>query len=268
VLIIDDHPDVSRAYIRVLTDSGFHARAAHSAETARAAVAARAIDLWLVDWWLNDEGVCGTDLVREFRAAGHQTPFILISAFLTDQLQGEAANLGAVAVLDKPHTSLAALVSWINRTLRPAEAHATAHGSRDGTITSSRPAHERLALRILRGARHHDDLRTIDEWARHEGMSDRRLRDLCERCGVHPRNVRDFMRALGAVLRAAREGGAPQDLLDIRDAETLRVFCRQAGFPLRPAGPIAVEAFLAQQQFLAVAHPVLHLVRAGLREHT
>ena len=47
-------------------------------------------------------GASGLELLAALRAAHWSTPFILITAFGSDETHAEAGNLGALAVLDKP----------------------------------------------------------------------------------------------------------------------------------------------------------------------
>jgi DNA-binding response OmpR family regulator len=47
-------------------------------------------------------GTSGVDVLTELRAAGWQTPVILISGFGDEALRASALRLGAAAVLEKP----------------------------------------------------------------------------------------------------------------------------------------------------------------------
>lgn len=104
VVVVDDDVRVARinaAYVAKVP--GFRVTAqAHSAAEALAVLAARPVDLVLLDHYLPDEN--GLDLVRRLRQLGHGTDVIMVTAARDLATVQAAMRLGALQYLVKPFT--------------------------------------------------------------------------------------------------------------------------------------------------------------------
>jgi DNA-binding response OmpR family regulator len=78
ILIIEDEAKLASAVKQGLVEDGFAAEIAASAEEAEPIIARGALDLIVLDLGL--PGKSGLDLLREMRAAGNQTPVLILTA--------------------------------------------------------------------------------------------------------------------------------------------------------------------------------------------
>ena len=78
VLLVEDETRLADALRQGLTEAGFAVQWAGSAETAESIIARGALDLIVLDLQL--PGKSGIDLLREMRAAGNQTPVLILTA--------------------------------------------------------------------------------------------------------------------------------------------------------------------------------------------
>jgi signal transduction histidine kinase len=101
ILVVDQDPNTSRAILIVLTSAGFDAEAASDAHTARE-IAARGIDLVVVDLMLDGRG--GLSLCEALRRepATHDVPVLFTSAAGDNQAQRIAIEAGGDDFLSKP----------------------------------------------------------------------------------------------------------------------------------------------------------------------
>jgi CheY-like chemotaxis protein len=99
VLVVDDDPAILAAMASVLELRGVTCQTASSGEEALGAVAARPPTLLILDF--NMPGMTGVEVLHRLRAAGVETPAVLMSAALTD-LSQRAGELGFQGYLDKP----------------------------------------------------------------------------------------------------------------------------------------------------------------------
>lgn len=101
VLVAEDDDELRRLLVMSLTADGYEvAEASDGHELIR-----QLARLWLVDAIVSDvrmPGKSGLDVLAGFRRADWTTPFVLITAFGSDELHEEALRLGASAVVDKP----------------------------------------------------------------------------------------------------------------------------------------------------------------------
>jgi DNA-binding response OmpR family regulator len=100
ILIIDDEPAIVAAVRERLEREGLVVRAASSGEQALAELAAEPSDLLLLDVGL--PGIDGFEVLRRLRAAGHDTPVILLTARGDEIDRVVGLELGADDYVVKP----------------------------------------------------------------------------------------------------------------------------------------------------------------------
>jgi two-component system, sensor histidine kinase and response regulator len=101
ILVVDQDPNTSRAILIVLTSAGFDAEAASDAPAARE-IAARGVDLVVIDLMLDGRG--GLSLCEALRReeATHDVPILFTSAAGDNQAQRVAIEAGGDDFLSKP----------------------------------------------------------------------------------------------------------------------------------------------------------------------
>lgn len=114
ILVVDDEPPIRRLLRTGLGSQGFEVAEAADGRAAAAALA-RNPDLVLLDLGLPD--VSGHDLLRDWRAAGRQTPIIILSSRTDEAGIVEALDLGADDYVTKPF-GMKELVARIRTALR------------------------------------------------------------------------------------------------------------------------------------------------------
>ncbi len=104
MLIVDDEEGFCWALTKVLEDLNYLVLSAHTpAQALKHLQSDRQIGLALLDVRLSDAGETeGLSLLEKFKTLSPRLPVILMSAFGTPELKREAAQLGALAFLDKP----------------------------------------------------------------------------------------------------------------------------------------------------------------------
>ena len=100
VLVVDDDHSIVDVFTRAIGSLGIHVVSASDGRRALAAAQRAPFNLWLLETKLPD--LHGLDVVRELRAEGYKTPFIVVSGHATVQSAVEATKLGALSVLEKP----------------------------------------------------------------------------------------------------------------------------------------------------------------------
>ena len=119
ILVVDDEHGIRDLLWEVLNDEGHAVTLAENAAQARAARAAEAPDLVLLDIWMPD--MDGVTLLKEWAAAGLLTmPVIMMSGHATIDTAVEATKIGALAFLEKPVT-LQKLLSAVEDALKKDE---------------------------------------------------------------------------------------------------------------------------------------------------
>lgn len=127
ILVVDDEHGIRDLLREVLNDEGHTVTLAENAGQARAARAAEAPDLVLLDIWMPD--MDGVTLLKEWAAGGLLTmPVIMMSGHATIDTAVEATKIGALAFLEKPVT-LQKLLAAVDAALKkdrpqPGAAHA------------------------------------------------------------------------------------------------------------------------------------------------
>jgi len=100
ILIIDDEPALREILASVMADAGHDVDQAANCAEARGKLARRNVDVALCDIQLPDGN--GIDLVRESKAAGIATSFIMVTAFGSMETAVEALRAGASDFVSKP----------------------------------------------------------------------------------------------------------------------------------------------------------------------
>jgi DNA-binding NtrC family response regulator len=119
ILVVDDEHGIRDLLWEVLNDEGHMVTLAENAAQARAARAAEAPDLVLLDIWMPD--MDGVTLLKEWAAGGLLTmPVIMMSGHATIDTAVEATKIGALAFLEKPVT-LQKLLSAVDDALKKDE---------------------------------------------------------------------------------------------------------------------------------------------------
>jgi len=119
ILVVDDEHGIRDLLWEVLNDEGHAVTLAENAAQARAARAAEAPDLVLLDIWMPD--MDGVTLLKEWAAGGLLTmPVIIMSGHATIDTAVEATKIGALAFLEKPVT-LQKLLSAVEDALKKDE---------------------------------------------------------------------------------------------------------------------------------------------------
>jgi two-component system, OmpR family, response regulator len=121
ILLVEDEVRLLESMKRGLTEEGFTVEGAESAEVAEEIIAGGALDLVVLDLQL--PGKSGIELLREMRAAGNQTPVLILTArgSLEDRVAG--LDSGGDDYLAKPF-AFAELVARI-KALGRRRSHAT-----------------------------------------------------------------------------------------------------------------------------------------------
>ncbi|MCX5977004.1 MAG: response regulator [Coprothermobacterota bacterium] len=113
LLVIDDEKEICWLLQQILSQEGYQVSAAHSGKEGLAYIGrGEGIDVLILDLHLPDMN--GLDLLEQIRAAGLQTPVVVITAFGDEESRERAAGLGVKGFLDKPFeisTLVAALLA-------------------------------------------------------------------------------------------------------------------------------------------------------------
>ncbi len=100
VLVIDDEPAVRQLLAAAVTKGGYSVNQAASAAEAAAKLARGDVDVALCDIKMPDGN--GIDLVRDSRASGIDTTFIMVTAFASLDTAVDALRAGAFDYVCKP----------------------------------------------------------------------------------------------------------------------------------------------------------------------
>ncbi len=115
ILVVDDEADIRGLLKEILTEEGYEVETAANAAQARAARAANAPDLVLLDIWMPDTD--GITLLREWSTMqGYDCPVVMMSGHGTVETAVEATRLGAFDFVEKP-LSLTKLLKTVERAL-------------------------------------------------------------------------------------------------------------------------------------------------------
>ncbi|HUE37005.1 MAG TPA: sigma-54 dependent transcriptional regulator [Candidatus Acidoferrum sp.] len=100
VLVVDDEKNMRRSLETVLTDEGYAAQAAESAEEALAFIAREEFFMVITDVRLG--GMSGYELLKKIQGQKPELPVLMLTAYATPRLAVEAIKAGAVDYLAKP----------------------------------------------------------------------------------------------------------------------------------------------------------------------
>jgi len=245
VLVVDDDQPLVEIFTEVIVSLGVQVVSARDGRQALAAAHRSRFNLWLLEIILPD--LHGLDVVRQLRAEGVRTPFIVVSGCATVQSAVEATKLGALTVIEKP-VRLEELYRVVGA--------AVASTALDRLLVSEpRTPFERWCNFLLRLITSEHDLKTDGRWAKHLGVSLSTLRDCCKRLDVKVEDARNFARALRAIFQSD-EYWAPELVLDIDDRRTLKRFEERSGIA-RGANPQGravrtptIQSFFERQTWL------------------
>ncbi len=100
ILVVEDEPEIADFVVRGLREEGFAVEHAADGDDALHALRGSDWDLVVLDWWL--PGRDGLEVLREFRAAGRETPVLFLTArdAVADRVRG--LDAGADDYLCKP----------------------------------------------------------------------------------------------------------------------------------------------------------------------
>lgn len=103
VLVADDTKSIRSLVARCLAIEGYEAVEAVDGREALELLLSQLFDLAFLD--IKMPGMSGTEVLKSIRAAGNNTPVIIITAYATVKNAVECTLLGAVAYLHKPFTA-------------------------------------------------------------------------------------------------------------------------------------------------------------------
>ncbi|MBI3858482.1 MAG: response regulator [Planctomycetes bacterium] len=111
-LVADDEPQIGSLLRDALAQQGYEADVVGDGESASRKIAEENYSLIVSDVMMPFK--TGVELVREIRARGLETPFILMSSFLSDETLAACSKLEHLAFLQKPF-SIADLKRAVSR---------------------------------------------------------------------------------------------------------------------------------------------------------
>jgi CheY-like chemotaxis protein len=103
ILLVDDEAPIQAALSRYFVGLGCVVDAAAEVEEALAMVAHRPYDVAIVDLRLGPFAAAeGIEVLRQIRRTSLTTRVIVLSAFVSDEVESEVSRMGAAAILRKP----------------------------------------------------------------------------------------------------------------------------------------------------------------------
>lgn len=103
VLVVDDTKNIRLLLTRCLEMEGYRVTVANDGKSALELFTKEHFDLAFLD--IKMPQFSGTEVLKEIRKMGINTPVIIITAYATIRNAVECTNLGAVAYLQKPFTA-------------------------------------------------------------------------------------------------------------------------------------------------------------------
>jgi FixJ family two-component response regulator len=252
VLVVDDELHVLTSISHSLNRLGWQCICAFGTADALKASRHPNVSLALVDYRLGTtcDGLRLGHAIRSRRGI----PFVLVSGFLSTALVVQAMKAGATDVIDKP-VSEARLKELVESVIHPQSRAASSveSGSRilasDDVSPERRPVMARWARMTLGACSASGDLRTIAMWAKHIGMSQGSIEEICRICGVKALASRDLARVLRALAISRSTGTAWSSHLECADERTLRRLCEKAGIGSQ-SREVPLSGFFAGQTFV------------------
>jgi CheY-like chemotaxis protein len=102
LLLVEDEEAILRPMSKYFRELGFSVVPARDVSEAEKALARASFDLLILDIRLEPSGRSGLDVLRTLRARESETPVVVMSAYVSQEVEQEALRLGARAVLRKP----------------------------------------------------------------------------------------------------------------------------------------------------------------------
>jgi len=105
VLLLDDEEAILLPTAKYFRGLGWTVDVAREAEEGEALISHRHYDLAILDVRVTRfGGTGGLELLREIRRRDHRTSVIVLSAYISAEVETEARDLGAAAVMRKPQS--------------------------------------------------------------------------------------------------------------------------------------------------------------------
>lgn len=241
---------------------------AETSKGALLAVQTSQVDLAVIDYRLRGREN-GLALAQALHASAG-LPFIMVSQYFSTALTVQAVKSGAEDCVDKP-TTAAFILEAIERVFAREN---PIRGKTDGKrafrqisdwdeIPSDEPAPRRLAVVLLRACGALKDPKTNPKLARAGGVSTRRFRELCDQCGVKPRDARDLVRILRAVRLTWADGSMLAAHFSSGDIRTALALLARAGLSPHSRRMDLRSVFQTQQlvpRHLEVLSELAHVV--------
>ena len=102
VLLLDDEESILQPTATYFRSHGCEVDSAREPEEAEALVLHRSYDLVILDLRVGVGGAAGLEVLREIRRHDEATSVIVLSAYISSEVEAEAWALGADSVLSKP----------------------------------------------------------------------------------------------------------------------------------------------------------------------
>jgi len=102
LLLVDDEEAILRPMSKYFRELGFAVVPARDVGEAEKALARESFDLLILDVRLDASERGGLDVLRSLRDRDSKTPVVVMSAYVSHEVESEALRLGARAVLRKP----------------------------------------------------------------------------------------------------------------------------------------------------------------------
>ena len=240
VLIIDDAGTLL-GYKGILRCAGHEVTTAALGDDGVVAACRDQYDVVLCDQRLPDQP--GVEVVRRIHEHCRRTTIVLITAWGTPEVIGEAKCAGATSYAAKPLVG-DELLDVVDEALRLSAI--TCAGDAARTSYSAR----RWVELVVRGVYLTDDPKTVRLWCRAVGVARGTLQKRCDAVGVTPKNSLDFVRLLRVMIQHTGQPWDLQSWLDIADDRTVGALLQRAGLGTdRPLVP-DLERFLSHQQLI------------------
>jgi two-component system copper resistance phosphate regulon response regulator CusR len=129
ILVVEDEPEIADFVVRGLREEGFAVEHVADGDDALHALGGSEWDLVVLDWWL--PGRDGLEVLREFRAAGRETPVLFLTARDAVANRVRGLDAGADDYLCKPFAFdelLARARALVRRRERPTASPVLVHG--------------------------------------------------------------------------------------------------------------------------------------------
>jgi two-component system NtrC family response regulator len=100
LLLVDDNSDFLKMIHEMLVEDDLSVKSVETVTEAEKILKDFEVDAIVCDF--NLPGSNGIEFLRQIRKGGHNTPFILISGYVTTEVLFDALRLGAFDIIEKP----------------------------------------------------------------------------------------------------------------------------------------------------------------------